>query len=707
MALSAGDRVGSYQILVLVGRGGMGEVYRARDTRLGRDVAVKVLPAEYSADPDRLRRFEQEARAAAALNHPNIIAVYDIGAHEGAPYLVTELLDGATLRETLTGSALPARKAVDYSLQVVQGLAAAHEKGIVHRDLKPENLFVTADERVKILDFGLAKLTETAPAASSASLLPTGALDPAVRPHTLPGVVMGTVGYMAPEQVRGLAADYRADIFAFGAILYEMLAGRRAFRGETAMDTMTAILKEDPADPASLDKPFPSSLQRIVSRCLEKNPAARFQSTRDLAFALDGATTTSSAPASPAQQGEVPGRTDRATSRARERLFAGAALVFLLVTLGLAAWMLRPVPPPVVVRFSVAAPAGTRMAAFTLAPSGRRLAFVAAAPGKPSMVYVRSLDAVDAVPLPGTEGARNPFWSPDSTAIAFFADGKLKRIEAGGGSVRTICDADGARLWGDWSRDGVILFSTERTDPIQRVPADGGKPAPATTVTGRVGHLRPTFLPDGRHFLYLAAVASLDDRGAQVRRASLDSREDTLVLEPSGWARYVEPGHLVFVRDDELFAQRFDPASGALSGNAQVIGAVGTFFSAAMTNDSGFSVSSDVLSFRTHAPATNYELVWFTRSGQRLSSIGEPGAYRNLQLSPDGSRLALHDARGGRFDVWIVDLARGVARDAGVAPGRRQHRHTRCGRGGHRQVAACRRRRRTPGGERRSQQRVA
>jgi serine/threonine protein kinase len=281
MSLTSGSRLGPYEITAPIGTGGMGEVYKARDPRLNRDVAIKVLPSAFSADPERLHRFEQEARAAAALNHSNILAVYDVGAHEGAPFIVSELLEGETLRGQMSGGAFPVRKAVEYAVQIAHGLAAAHEKGITHRDLKPENIFVTTDGRVKILDFGLAKLTQAEPTAAGMSALPT------TPPNTLPGVVLGTAGYMAPEQVRGLSADQRSDMFAFGAVLYEMLSGRRAFQGDTAMDTMTAILKEDPPDLPLAERHIPLALARIVDRCLEKKPASRFKSADDLAFALE------------------------------------------------------------------------------------------------------------------------------------------------------------------------------------------------------------------------------------------------------------------------------------------------------------------------------------------------------------------------------------------------------------------------------------
>ena len=656
MPLTAGTRLGPYEIVSLVGAGGMGEVYRARDPRLGRDVAIKVLPSSYSADPERLQRFEQEARAAAALNHPNILAVHDIGTSGDAPYIVTELLDGGTLRDTLSAGALPQRKAVEYAMQIAQGLAAAHEKGIVHRDLKPENLFVTSDQRVKILDFGLAKLMGPAEAGHyvpgvGAGFSRLGTQLPT--PDTVPGMVMGTMGYMAPEQVRGAPADHRADVFAFGAILYEMLAGRRAFRGDTAMDTMSAILKEDPPELAGTDRPIAPGLQRIVSRCLEKTPAARFQSTRDLAFALEGMSTQSDSTGTARR--EVPLGNLPAASRARGRVVAALAVLFLLTTLGLAAWAFRPAPAPAVVRFQIASPDGTTMQAFALSPDGRRLAFVANPPGKPAMVYVRPLDDVSASPLAGTEGARNPFWSPDGSAIRFLSDGRLKVIDAAGGAVRIVCDAVGARTWGDWNTDDVIVFSTDSRDPIRRVSADGGEVVPVTTVREGAGHGRPTFLPDGRRFLYTTTSVEL-------RVASLDSREDSPLLSSSGWGRYVEPGYLVSVSDSQLVAQPFDAATGTLSGRGVTVAAVGGFTSG-NPSQSGFTVTSTgVLAFRTTARAVNAELVWFDRSGQRLAVVGEPGAYRNPQLSPDGSRLAVQetDPQGDRTDVALIDLARGV-----------------------------------------------
>ena len=681
MPFSAGTRLGPYEIVSPLGAGGMGEVYRARDPRLGRDVAVKVLPASMAHDPERLARFEQEARATAALNHPNILALYDIGTSVttgavGAPYLVAELLDGETLRDRLGRGALPLRRAIENAMQIAAGLAAAHDKGIAHRDLKPENVFVTTDGHVKILDFGLAKLWAAPASALAPGRLPerlNGAPSGttadkgdrfndlhtalATAPGTSPGVVLGTVGYMAPEQVKGLPADHRSDIFALGSMLYEMLSGQRAFQRETAPETMTAILKEEPPELSLSQQPVPPALDRIVRRCLEKSPAARFQSTRDLAFALEGLSTQSGTDSHTAQQ--VLAST---ATRWRERLLAVAALVLLMTTAGLAYWLWRPLAAPVVA-FTVAGPAESVLQAFSLSPDGRTLAFVAALPGKPPAVFVRRLDAVEALLLAGTEGARNPFWSPDGLSIGFFQDRMLKTIPASGGPVRVVCEADGARTWGTWNDAGVILFSTEASNPIRQVRADGGTPSVVTHIDAETRRrlLRPSFLPGGRRFLYFDGDPR-PGRGA-LRLASLDSPDDALVLDDVGWGQYVEPGYLVFVRGVELLAQPFDASTGNVSGRPVTIGRVGADFSSGSnTTNSGFSAARGTLAFQTVDPVLDTMLVWFDRRGTRGSAVGEPANYRNVQLSPDGDRLAVQrrSADNQRAEIWTYDVNRNV-----------------------------------------------
>jgi Tol biopolymer transport system component len=658
MPLSAGTRLGPYEIVSPLGSGGMGEVYRARDARLGRDVAIKVLPASVSFDAERLARFEQEARATAALNHPNILAVHDIGTASGTPYIVAEVLDGETLRERLERGAMPQRKAIECATQIAAGLAVAHEKGIAHRDLKPENVFVSHDGHVKILDFGLAKLggpPEGGPyiAGQNTAL--------ATSPGTAPGVILGTVGYMAPEQVKGAIADHRSDIFALGAVLYEMLSGRRAFQRDTAPETMTAILNEEPPELAAASQPVPPALDRIVRRCLEKSPAARFQSARDLAFALEGLSGQSD---SSMVSGES--RAAAGPRRTRERVLVAVIGLLLLATAALAYRLLRPEASPIIA-LTVAGPAGSETHAFALSPDGRTLAFVAAPRGELPIVFVRRLDSVEATPLAGTQGARNPFWSPDGRSIGFFADETLKIIPASGGAVRALSKVNGARSWGTWNDAGVILFSTENRNPIRQVPADGGTPADVTRVDATMvgGHFHPTFLPDGRRFLYFSGGPS----GGALRLASLDSRDDAVVLNGVGWGHYVEPGYLVFSRGRELMAQKFDVSSGTVSGRAVTLGQVGGDFNTATnTNRSGFSAVTGTLAFHTMEAVAGTRLVWFDRRGQQLSMLGEPGVYRNLQLSPDGSRLVVQQrsAGSGLPQVWIYDVNRSVGTPVAV-----------------------------------------
>src|SRR5688572_2987272 len=535
----------------------MGEVYKARDPRLHRDVAIKVLHGLVATEPERIARFEQEARATAALNHPNILAVYDFGQHNGAPFIVSELLDGRSLRQVLTDGALPPRKAVDYAVQIAQGLAAAHDKGIVHRDLKPDNVFITTDGRAKILDFGLAKLTLPDAPASSLSVLPTTpALTPV--PNTAEGVVMGTMGYMAPEQVRGAASDHRTDIFALGVVIYEMLAGHRAFRGDTAMDVMSAILKEDPPELPVLERHIPPALARIVSRCLEKNPAGRFQSARDLAFALDALTPQSGSGATETAR-QPSGVTVARPRRQVSWIPWTVAALALLLAAGIAAVHFRESAPALrSVRFEIGPPGTSAAEMPALSPDGRRLAFVAAADGPPQ-IWIRALDAVEARPLAGTENATYPFWSPDAASIAFFAQGKLKKIAVGGGPPVALCDSPSGR-GGSWNRDGVIIFSAGPISPILQVPSTGGTPKavtklPAGDASG--GARFPAFLPDGDHFLYLLTSGGAD---VGVHVASLSGGTSVRVLEEGSNAVFAPAnggGYLLFRRDETLMAQRF------------------------------------------------------------------------------------------------------------------------------------------------------
>ncbi len=455
MALTPGTKLGPYEILAPLGAGGMGEVYRAKDTRLGRDVALKILPESFAREADRLRRFEQEARAVAALNHPNILAVFDIGQNGGSPFLVSELLEGESLRAVLDRGALPQRKTIEYGVQIAHGLAAAHEKGIVHRDLKPENVFVTKDGRIKILDFGLAKFAQ--------NLIPEPDGLTLTSSHTAAGVVMGTASYMAPEQVRGEASDPRTDIFSFGAVLYEMLSGVRAFRRDTAAETMTAVLKDDPPELSDPVRPVSPTLERIVRRCLEKHPEQRFQSARDLSFALS------------ALSGTETGGVARAVAAPRRlplQIWLFVALVLVAVA-GVTWFVARRPAPTTRLQFALAVPEEMSVSHMALSRDGTMLVFVS--PDEKSalpMLFVQRVGSPNVTPLPGTEGASFPFWSPDAAYIGFFANGKLQKIAASGGTPQVLASVLAGR-GGSWGSRDVIIYSPDAASAVWRVNADG------------------------------------------------------------------------------------------------------------------------------------------------------------------------------------------------------------------------------------------
>ena len=646
MSLQTGARLGPYEIVSLLGAGGMGEVYRARDPRLGRDVAIKVLPAAFSTSADRLHRFEQEARAAAALAHPNILAVYDIGTADAAPFIVSELLEGETLRDRLRAGPLGVRKAIQLALPIAHGLAAAHEKGITHRDLKPENVFITSDSRVKILDFGLAKLTRDQSVA--ASVLAT------VPSPTEPGVMLGTVGYMAPEQVRGLPVDHRADLFAFGAILYELLAGRRAFSRDTGPETMASILNDDPPELGDGATAIPPDLARIVNRCLEKAPSARFQNAGDLAFALHGLSDVSS--------------TSKAMAFARSRAgvrtswigWTGAALLFAVLS--------RPTPERM--RFNVAptvefAPPGN----FSLSPDGRHIAFAGRGPDGIARLWIRSMDSLEARPLPGAElagVAPPPFWSPDSRFIAFDAGGRLKKLELSGGLPQTLCEIPSVAVGGSWNRNGDIIFGNI-VGGLLRVRESGGVAIPITVLDPSRNenfHLLPSFLPDGRHFIYLrVSPTAPEDGGTYI--GTIDAKpeeQSTQRLMPYAVGlTFVAPhdddrGRLLFLREGTLMSQSFDVDRLALLGNpVPVAERVGSFRDGAY-----FAVSdNDTLVYRT--AESDVQLTWFDRQGMVSGRLSEPGGFRQVAVSPDGSRAVASrtDPQDStKVDLWLFDLLR-------------------------------------------------
>jgi eukaryotic-like serine/threonine-protein kinase len=647
MTIDAGTRLGRYEIRAKIGAGGMGEVYRARDEKLSRDVAIKVLPADLSTNPDRLHRFEQEAQAVGALNHPNILAVYDVGVHDSAPYVVSELLEGETLREALNQRALATRKAIEYAVQLAHGLAGAHDKGIIHRDLKPDNIFITKDARVKILDFGLAKLSERAGTDVAQTEIETRKV------RTDPGTVMGTVGYMSPEQVRGQAVDHRTDIFSFGAVLYEMLSGRRAFRGDSAIETLNAILKEEPAELTSSSPNVAPALERVVWHCLEKTPERRFQSAGDIAFALESLSGITSQPTG--QTSTV--LTPRSTLLTPERLiWAGVCALLFVTTLVLTtAYFSRGKTSGQVVRLTLTNPDKTTLPArVTISPDGLRVVFIATnAEGKRGL-WVRALDSLTAQPLASTEGAVSPFWSPDSRFIGYFANGKLFRIDAAGGRPQALCDTSD-EAGGAWNSDGVILVAGTRG--LLRVSAQGGTPVLATKTNSKEeAHRWPYFLPDGRHFVFLGDAETTEDH--HIRAGSLDSQETQVLFGAVTRIAYAPPGYLVYVSQGALVAQAFDAGKLKVTGEPATIAE--HIVDVGSNHEFDFSVSDNgVLAYQSGSP--NSQLVWFDRDGKKLGSIGEPDAYASIALAPDGRRVAtgLFDADGRFSDIWLLDLERG------------------------------------------------
>jgi len=640
MPLSSGAKLGPYEIQSPLGAGGMAEVYRARDTRLGRDVALKILPESFSHESDRLHRFEQEARAVAALNHPNILAVFDIGESNGAPYLVSELLEGETLRVVLDRGAIAPRRAIDYAVQIAQGLAAAHEKGIVHRDLKPENVFVTKDARVKILDFGLAKVAQRATAATSDGATMTSS-------HTAMGVVMGTASYIAPEQVRGEQVDARTDIFAFGALLHEMVSGHRAFRRDTAAETMTAVLKEDPPELTETGRPVPPSLDRIVRRCLEKRPEQRFQSAKDLSFALSALSGTDSSAAA---------RIVKAQTKVPAWLWAAAGL--LVVVGALLTWFVTnrsTAEPPM--QFAI--PLSAEVSHLALSPDNSMLAFVSTEEnsGLP-VIYIQRVGSPEARAVPGTDGASYPFWSPHSDYLGFFANGKLQKVAVAGGAPQVLANVWAAR-GGSWSKNDVILFEPDSGTPLWRINADGSGLAQVTDklfTPDEQSHRWPVFLPDGNHFLFWAGsfVGAQDDRSSGIYLSSLDGKEKKLVvLAHSSFA--LGSGHMFYADyNGHLVSVPFDSNKGTTTGSAGVSANFvslqpSTYYAALTASPNGtlvYSASSET-SFSI--------LTWMDRSGKMLTTLSKPAVQCNPTLSPDGARVAvdISDQKAANVDIWL------------------------------------------------------
>jgi len=639
MPLTSGTKLGPYEILDLIGAGGMGEVYRARDTRLDRIVALKVSKDQFS------ERFEREARSVAALNHPNICALYDVGPN----YLVMEFVEG----ENLAGP-LPLDTAVNYARQIAEALEAAHEKGIVHRDLKPANVKVTPAGTIKVLDFGLAKALSDDPVPGSMQNSPTLSMA-----MTQAGMILGTAAYMSPEQAKGKPADRRADIWAFGVVFHEMLTGGQTFSGETAAETLASVLKETISfDRLPVDTP--PAIRALLNRCLERDLRKRLQAIGEARIALEGPL---EAPAQPVTPPPAP-------SLSRLGRFGWMASgVLALALVGLAAWTWWPRPQPVevgAVRFTVAPPEGATLTSvnpfatqLSVSPNGRYVAFIADQDKLAPSLWVRALGSLSAQKLDRTDNARFPFWSPDSQTIAFFADGKLKRIPVSGGSPLVICDAPDPN-GGTWNREGVIVFAPNTSSPLHRVLAAGGVSTPITTLDKtqqETAHAWPQFLPDGKRFLYWV-------RGGKggIYVQSLESKQRTFLLETPGRAEFAS-GFLLFLRDNTLLAQHLDLKSLRLEG--EPVSVAEDIRSGGANGRNGFAVSENgVLAYRAGESGGNVQLSWYTREGKPAGTALPVGDYGQIELSPDDKRVVLERLPGGSGgsggDLWLLDLSTGV-----------------------------------------------
>lgn len=646
MPLTSGTRLGPYEIQLPLGSGGMGEVYHARDVRLDRSVAVKILPAHLSDHPESGERFEREARTISSLNHPHICQLHDVGEQAGVRYLVMELLEGETLADRLRRGAMPIDQALRYGSEIAEGLEAAHRRGVVHRDLKPGNVMLTKTG-AKLMDFGLAKETQRVKPVSAE--LTATMTSSHVTPLTQQGTIVGTFQYMAPEQVEGKEADARSDIFSLGAVLYEMISGKRAFAGKTLVSVAAAILEKEPESIRALQPVTPPALERAIKKCLAKDPDGRWQSAGDLASELKWiAEAASEVSAPPGKVGKKSGLLPWAVTSV-----ALAAVVTLLL-LHFVGSEAKPL-----VRTQIASSnklefnfVGDNGGPPVISPDGTHIVFSARAQGK-QQLFLRSMDSLNPEPIPGTEDAIFPFWSPDSRSIAFFADGKVKRMDVGGGPAVILCDAPVGR-GGSWGSKGTILFSPQFSAPIYEVPAAGGTPVAVTKLTDKyTTHRWPTFLPDGQHFLYLAANHAAPTTGETgVFWASLDGKQNKLItLSPSN-AIYAS-GYLLFVRQNALMAQPFEPSSGELKGQAtvlnddvQVDGSVwrGTFSAS----------ENGTLIYQPGVAGGGMQLTWFDIHGKEIGKLGGPDDYYEVELSPDGKKAAAAIGSSA-YVIWIFD----------------------------------------------------
>jgi serine/threonine protein kinase len=651
MTLNPGLRLGPYEILEPVGAGGMGEVYRAKDTRLDRLVAIKVLPGHLSASPELRERFEREARTISSLSHPHICSLYDVGHQDGVDFLVMEFLEGQSLADKLAGEPLPAEEVLRLGVQIAEALSAAHRAGVVHRDLKPGNIMLTRSG-AKLLDFGLAKMGVEAATPTSSLTMKAETGHPQT-PLTAEGTILGTFQYMAPEQLEGKEADSRTDIFALGAVLYELATGKPAFQGKSQASLIASILKDQPAPISTIQAMTPPALDRVVRVCLEKDPEKRWQTAHDVALQLQWIAEGGSAAGVP--------RPVTRHRRSRERLawIAAGVLGLGVIALGARDLMRPKSPAPRVLRYQLPAPHGVvSIDSPKLSPDGRYLAYNATDTTGASRIWIHPLDSFGAHPLAGTEGATRPCWSPDSKSLAFFAGTRLKRIDVSGGATQTLLD--GVRGSDDsWGREGLILFDGTPTDSIQGVPASGGMSKPMTRIdraVGETGSAWPHFLPDGKHFLYLALHGG--GTADSLKLGEVGSFA-TRTLGPTGTRmEYTPPGYLLWAQEGTLLGRRFDPDKLRFTGEpfpvTEQVGGNGSGLADFSLSDAG------ILAYREQGGRVS-RLAWVDREGRTLKTMATESDWGDPALSPDGTQVAVDRSNeGGPGDVWVYDTRRGT-----------------------------------------------
>jgi eukaryotic-like serine/threonine-protein kinase len=653
MTLATGSRLGPYEILSSVGAGGMGEVYKARDTRLDRTVAVKVLPARLSENAAFRQRFEREAKTISQLSHPHICTIHDVGNHEGVEYLVMEFLEGETLTDRIAKGPLPLEQVLRYGIEISDALEKAHRQGIVHRDLKPGNVMITRSG-IKLVDFGLAKLALPPPGSvvSSLSVVPTQ-VEVGL---TAQGTILGTFQYMAPEQLEGMEADARTDIFALGLLLYEMATGRKPFTGKSQASLLVAIMHTQPEAISSVQPMTPPAFDRVVKTCLAKDPDDRFQTAHDVKLQLQWIAEGGSAIGLPAPVAE--------RRRSREKLAWALVPVAAIAAVAATIFVVRLTTETPRTVVSMIQPPEKSAFAFefgpmALSPDGRRIAFVATSSGI-NMLWVRPLSGVSAQPLAGTEGASNPFWSPDSRYLGFFANRQLKKIEASGGPPQNLADAPLGR-GGSWNREGVILFVPNSREVVHRVSASGGEASPVTKLdagASEVSHRWPVFLPDGRRFLYLAQSSSGAGEKNGVYMASLDGGARKFLFHANSNVVYAPPGYLLFHRERTLLARPFDPKSLRFTGEAFPV-AEGVQYFATFAQAVFAASDQGLLAYQTGTSGGQTQLTWLDRAGKPTGTVGDPGHLATPRVSNEGRQVAVRvldpQAVG---DIWIYDLER-------------------------------------------------